>query len=102
LSRQKGRRRSAPHRKGRRSRCSLSFDYTFNPYSSRCPVYDKADAPRMRARVLRRCSITQSNARSTPFGLAGTLAIAASAHGSRIDRRSSYPSACSPMGRSGC
>lgn len=33
---------------------NLSFEYTFNPYSSRCPVHDKADAPHIRARLLRR------------------------------------------------
>jgi hypothetical protein len=30
----------------------LSFQYTFNPYSCRCPIHDKVDAPRRRARTL--------------------------------------------------
>ena len=33
---------------------SLSFEDTFNPYSDRCSVYDRADAPRRRAETLSR------------------------------------------------
>lgn len=32
--------------------CSLSFEDTFNPYASRCPVHDKVDAPQKRVRAL--------------------------------------------------
>ena len=31
---------------------ALTFEYAFNPYSTRCPVHDKADAPSKRAKVL--------------------------------------------------
>lgn len=31
---------------------SLRFDNCFNPYVDRCPVHDRADAPRRRARLL--------------------------------------------------
>lgn len=34
--------------------CALSFPNTFNPYSSRCPVYDRADAPARRMAALTR------------------------------------------------
>ena len=30
----------------------LSFENTFNPYSSRCPVYDLGDAPQRRTQIL--------------------------------------------------
>lgn len=30
----------------------LSFEDAFNPYSDRCPVYDKEDAPERRSRIL--------------------------------------------------
>lgn len=30
----------------------LSFENTFNPYSSRCPVYDLCDAPQRRSQIL--------------------------------------------------
>ena len=30
----------------------LSFEDAFNPYSNRCPVYDKEDAPERRSRIL--------------------------------------------------
>ena len=30
----------------------LSFESAFNPYSSRCPVYDLSDAPQRRSRIL--------------------------------------------------
>ena len=30
----------------------LSFEDAFNPYSNRCPVYDKEDAPKRRSRIL--------------------------------------------------
>jgi hypothetical protein len=32
--------------------CALSFQNTFNPYSCRCPVHDKEDAPLKRAKSL--------------------------------------------------
>lgn len=30
----------------------LSFEHAFNPYSDRCAIYDRADAPRMRSSAL--------------------------------------------------
>lgn len=36
------------------SLCGLSFPNTFNPYSSRCPVHDRADAPAKRMAALTR------------------------------------------------
>lgn len=32
--------------------CDLQFENTFNPYTDRCSVYDRLDAPRTRAAVL--------------------------------------------------
>lgn len=34
--------------------CGLSFVNTFNPYVSRCPIYDKVDAPQKRTEALTR------------------------------------------------
>lgn len=31
---------------------ALAFDNTFNPYSCRCPIYDRVDAPKRRAEAL--------------------------------------------------
>lgn len=31
---------------------ALSFDCVFNPYSNRCPIHDRADAPKVRRRML--------------------------------------------------
>lgn len=42
------------------SLCSLSFPNTFNPYSSRCPVHDRADAPSRRMAALTRMLVAAS------------------------------------------